>query len=259
MNMMKEMLLYHEGYKHIEVRHNMYIWRPRREIARLIKWRWSRAREKNKGLKSVPMLRLDEMVKQDDRLVLHTSVTDFQHHIGTRSEKNPLDRANPVYVSAKTLTRDDWIVFGLRANCENDNGLYDLASGAVHPVVDSIGHIPSLESALYRTIQREFGLERESFRDMKPKMAFGLKSDPSVTFLYDVRLWLNRSDVLSRFESWLDLMGSYSMKPQMEKLLFLNNKTKSMKQESLQEYYRPKARAILSYLSYPNVVFIHAR
>ncbi len=251
--------VYSDRYKYVELRHERRDWKPRPEVSGLVEERWSLARKKMPGLRSAPMLRLDEVVKRENRLIAYTRETDFKHYIGTLRQEKSRDRANVVYVSSRIVTSDNFMIIGLRANCAGGNGLYDIVSGAVHPVVDAIGYQPSLDLALYRAIQREAGLNREAIKGIRPRMMFGLKSDPVCVFLYDVELRIDSKQAMSKHVSWIELMSAYGMKPQMEKLMFLDNWVGNLRLESQQNYYRPIAKAVLTYLSRPNVYYMHAR
>jgi len=227
-------------------------WVPRDiDVQYKIHKEWEKKIKRYDNIWSSPMVRLDN-VRQEDRILhLDTSLTEYKFHAGTRNEKDKENRANPIYVSANIITSDDKLVFGLRDNSDRGNGQYNIAAGAMHPILDGPDGYPSPGIALYREIFEEFGLIPESFKNVKPEIAFSIDDEPTLSFLYTIRLGIDSEDVEKKLKASIKRSEEFGMKPEMVDLKLVENDPKIIRREleTNGDSYRPMVQAMMEYLS----------
>ncbi|MBW2996676.1 hypothetical protein KY332_05255 [Candidatus Woesearchaeota archaeon] len=249
---MGNIIVHQENYSKIIInKHSDKVWKPSEEIEKIIEDRWQKNLEKNPNIWSAPMVRLESIIQSTDALHLVTSTTEYKQHAGTRDQTEKENRANPIYVSANIITNDNQLVFGLRDNCDRGNNQYNIAAGAVHPVLDAPDGVPSLGVALYREIFEEFGLIPESFESVKPKMVFGLKKEPTSSFLYNINLNIGQDEVKRKLDAAIKRAEDFGMAPEMVDVHFVENNQKAIQKEleTNPDSYRPMIQAMLRYIS----------
>ncbi len=248
---MGSIIIYHKDFDKIIVnKHASQLWKPSRRIEDEIDDIWAEKLSHNEHLWSGPMVRLDKIVMDGKTLCINTSLTSYKQHVGTRTNTELSTRANPVYVSANIITADNYLLFGKCKNVERGVGKHNIAAGSLHPVLDSPDGVPSLGVGLYREIFEEFGLIPESFESVKPHIVFGLESEPTGSFLYNVKLKLTSKDVQQKFNALTQKSESYGVKPEFDSIHFLESDSKIIRDElkNKKVQYQPMVEAMLDYI-----------
>src|SRR3989344_3708418 len=151
-----KLIVYHNSFERVvPSAHSNDFWNPqKRRVEERIEEVWNE-RIKKPNVWNGKLVRLDSSLNMNGDLYIQTSLTDYKHHCGTRTNPNQDERANPIYVLATVTTLDNDLAFGLRENTDSHNGKFNVYGGAVDPLEDIVDNFPSLTSALMRELREE--------------------------------------------------------------------------------------------------------
>lgn len=185
-----ELEIFQQGYRSVISVHTSEHWQPRPEIAQQVERVWKQY-SRTDGWNSVK-IRLEGSRVEGGVLYVTTALTDWKHHIATRYQPNPADRAMLLGTGAIITTSDGFYVFGQRSRDHK----YNLISGGVDPEYDIeiADDIPRLlfNKALYREMHEEIGILLEDIESIEHCMLCSVPGDGAHNLVYRVRLGISR-------------------------------------------------------------------
>lgn len=180
--------IFHRGYRTVvHEEHRDEQWQPRPEIIEQIERVWNKRPPADSW--NSTKIRLEGSRVQGNTHYVRTALTDYKHHVGSRYQPNPEDRAMLLGVGAIIITSDGYYVFGER----NNDHKYNLISGGVDPKEDFLSDgegrkVLSFEHALRREIHEEIGVITEDIKSLQHEMLCSAAGDGAPNLVYHVQL-----------------------------------------------------------------------
>jgi len=208
--------------------------------------------EKAAGLFNGPLIRARHMRQDGMALKIDAELSDYMHHVATRSNENVDQRANPLYAAAVVFTADGQLLFGVSGTSTEAiyTGRRNIPAGLVHPVLDAVDGKPYVAMSLQRELLEEAGLVFENFEKLHP--FFVVREDemrhPSV--IYEGRLSIDEERTLRRFEAQKQRDLFLGERPEFDQLVFVKFDRNSLQNEieNNRSLYHNRVLIILKHL-----------
>jgi hypothetical protein len=235
------------------------VWAPFSNIETQVQTAWPEAVERNRRrggeLYDATMVRASDLTQEGTSLLVKAELTSYKYHLGTRTNPNLEDRANPLYVATIFSTSDGKLVLGrINVGEEQVLGKVNLVAGAVEPkdISPSTSQL-SLDVTLARELIEETGLflfANYFSNPLKPTFIVIEDHMRHPSLIYTGRTDLSEEDINDIFN--YKVKRPQGKKREFSDLFFLESDPNSILQElrdNPERFRDDRVRTILGYVA----------